>query len=83
MIVGAEGVMGDRGFDEGPGRYLVEVVEGTSSESLARRLAGVAEVVDVGLVQHLRKLTVTTAKERVAEIGLEELTGAWRGTLDW
>jgi len=26
---------------------------------------------------------VTTAKERVLEVGLEELTAAWRGTLDW
>ena len=38
---------------------------------------------DFGLVQHLKKLTVTSEKERVMEIGLDELTTAWRGTLDW
>ena len=35
------------------------------------------------IVQHLRKLTITSEKGRVLEIGLEELTQAWRGTLDW
>jgi hypothetical protein len=34
-------------------------------------------------VQHLRKFTVTSPQERVLEIGLDELTQAWRGTLDW
>jgi hypothetical protein len=42
-----------------------------------------ADVTDIGLTQHLRKLTVTTTKDRVEEISLEELTTAWRGTLDW
>ena len=83
MIVGAETFLSESAFAEGPGRYLVELREGASSEQLAEKLGGGADVTDVGLVQHLRKLTVTTAKERVAEIGLDELTAAWRGTLDW
>ena len=46
--------------------------------SCAVSFAGIADVIDFGLVQHLRKLTVTNEKERVLEIGLEELTPAWR-----
>jgi phosphoribosylformylglycinamidine synthase len=83
MIVGAELFMSEAAFAEGPGRYVVELREGLGGDDLRARLGGVADVTDVGLTQHLRKLTVTTPKERVAEIGLEEMTPAWRGTLDW
>ncbi len=83
MTVGADLFMNDRAFAEGPGRYLVELGDGLTSDDLRSRLADVADVTDVGLVQHLRKFTVTTEKERVLEIGLEDLTAAWRGTLDW
>jgi phosphoribosylformylglycinamidine synthase len=83
MTVGADLFMNDRAFAEGPGRYLVELGDGMTSEELRSRLADVADVTDVGLVQHLRKFTVTTERERVLEVGLEELTAAWRGTLDW
>jgi hypothetical protein len=50
---------------------------------VTRHFDGVADVTEVGLTQHFKKFTVTTQKERVLEIGLEELTQAWRGTLDW
>ena len=83
MIVGAEQFMSETAFNESPGRYLVELPDPTQSAALAKRFADVADVVDIGLTQHLRKLTVTTAKERVLEISLDELTNAWRGTLDW
>jgi hypothetical protein len=46
-------------------------------------MADAATVTDLGLTQHLRKLTITTTKERALEISLDELTAAWRGTLDW
>ena len=59
-------------------RPLVEL-----SDAFAAELRDAADVTDFGLVQHLRKVTVTSAKERVLEIGLDELTLAWRGTLDW
>ena len=52
-------------------------------DELRKILGDVAEVKDLGLVQHLKKLTVTTEKERVMEVGIEEMTAAWRGTLDW
>jgi phosphoribosylformylglycinamidine synthase len=83
MIVGADLFMTDAAFAEGPGRYLVELREGATTDQLAEKLGAAADVTDVGLVQHLRKLTVTTANQRVAEIGIEEMTAAWRGTLDW
>ena len=82
LIVGAEQFLSENAFAEAPGRYLVELPDPTQSAALAKRFADVADVIEVGLTQHLRKLTVTTAKERVLEIGLDELMNAWRGTLD-
>jgi len=83
LIVGAELFMTEAAFAETPGRYLVELPEPASIDELRKHFGETAEVTEVGLTQHLRKLTVTTAKERVLEVGLEELTQAWRGTLDW
>jgi phosphoribosylformylglycinamidine synthase len=83
LIVGAELFMNEGAFAESPGRYLVELPEPASIDDLRKHFGDTADVSEVGLTQHLRKLTVTTAKERVLEIGLEELTQAWRGTLDW
>jgi phosphoribosylformylglycinamidine synthase len=83
LIVGAEHMMTDEAFAERPGRYLVELKSTEDRDAFAADFAGAADVADFGLVQHLRKLTVTSPKERVLEIGLDELTQAWRGTLDW
>jgi phosphoribosylformylglycinamidine synthase len=83
LIVGAELFMSENAFAETPGRYLIELKESASLADFRNNFAGVAEVTEVGLTQHLRKLTFTTAKERVLEISLDELTAAWRGTLDW
>jgi phosphoribosylformylglycinamidine synthase len=83
LIVGAELFMTDAAFAETPGRYLIELPDAAGGAEVAKHFGDVAEVVDVGLTQHFKKLTVTTAKERVLEVGLEELTAAWRGTLDW
>jgi len=83
LIVGAELFMSDGAFVEAPGRYLVELPDAGAIGEVVKHFGDVADVVEVGLTQHLRKLTVTTTKERVLEIGLEELTAAWRGTLDW
>jgi phosphoribosylformylglycinamidine synthase len=70
-------------FAEVPGRYLLELRDPTQVEPLRQRLGDAATVTEVGLVQHLRKFTVTSTRERVLEVGLEELTSAWRATLDW
>jgi phosphoribosylformylglycinamidine synthase len=83
MIVGAEQFMSEAAFAEGPGRYLIELPDAGQISEVVAHFGEVAEVVEVGLTQHLKKFTVTTAKERVLEVGLEELTEAWRGTLDW
>ncbi len=82
MIVGEEHLAGGSAFAEGPGRTLVELAEGTTADEL-RSAVPAADVADFALVQHLRKLTVTSAKQRVAELSIEEMTAAWRGTLDW
>ena len=83
LIVGEGQFVGDAAFEERPGRYLVELADVAHGDELRKILAGAADVTDLGLVQHLKKLTVTTEKERVIEIGIEEMTQAWRGTLDW
>jgi phosphoribosylformylglycinamidine synthase len=83
LIVGADLFMTEAAFAEVPGRYLVELPDPASIDDLRKHFGDTADVTEIGLTQHLRKLTVTTAKERLLEIGLEELTQAWRGTLDW
>jgi phosphoribosylformylglycinamidine synthase len=83
LIVGEEYFESDNAFVERPGRYLVELSDLAHAEALRADFAAVADVIDLGLVQHLRKLTITSTKERVLEIALDELTSAWRGTLDW
>ncbi|MDB5318830.1 MAG: Phosphoribosylformylglycinamidine synthase, PurS subunit [Phycisphaerales bacterium] len=83
LIVGAELFMTAEAFTESPGRYLVEFPDPTAIDALSKHFADTADVSEVGLTQHFRKLTITTEKERVLEISLEELTAAWRGTLDW
>jgi phosphoribosylformylglycinamidine synthase len=83
LIVGAELFMSESAFTESPGRYLVELPEAGNIDALTKHFAGVADITEVGLTQHFKKLTITTQKDRVMEISLEELTAAWRGTLDW
>jgi phosphoribosylformylglycinamidine synthase len=83
LIVGDELFMTESAFAEVPGRYLVELNDATIVDELRNRVAPQSEVVEVGLVQHLRKFTVTSKRERALELSLEQLTEAWRGTLDW
>jgi phosphoribosylformylglycinamidine synthase len=83
LIVGADLFMTESAFAETPGRYLIELPDPATFADVVTHFNAVADVTEIGLTQHYKKLTVTTAKERVIEIGLEELTQAWRGTLDW
>jgi phosphoribosylformylglycinamidine synthase len=83
MIVGEELVAVDEAFTERPGRCLIELREPTLAGELRSRFTAAADVVELGLVQHLRKLTVTSTKSRVEEISLDEMINAWRGTLNW
>jgi phosphoribosylformylglycinamidine synthase len=83
LIVGADAFMADHAFAERPGRYLLELADDTGVDRVRAMGAAHVEVFEIGLVQHLRKLTVTNHRERVLEIGIDEMTAAWRGTLDW
>jgi phosphoribosylformylglycinamidine synthase subunit PurSL len=66
----------EHAFIERPGRYLVETHH---LDDLRRSLDGTAEVIDIGQTQATPKLSVNPW----FEIPIEELTNAWRGTLDW
>jgi hypothetical protein len=84
-------------FAERPGCYLLELrldpeeVEPIVCllEDLPGRFSGVAEVVRLGTVQSSPRLVVFNQrmgqnKERITELmSVDELTTAWRGTLDW
>jgi phosphoribosylformylglycinamidine synthase len=83
LIVGEAHFMTADAFEERPGRYLVELNDLEHADAFRGGFDSVADVLDFGLVQHLRKLTVTSASQRVLEIGIDEMTAAWRGTLDW
>jgi phosphoribosylformylglycinamidine synthase II len=83
MIIGQEFFTTDAAFTEKPGRYLIELNENLQTEAIRQELTDATTATDFGIVQHLKKLTITNPKQRVLEIGLEELTKAWRGTLDW
>jgi phosphoribosylformylglycinamidine synthase II len=63
---------GEIGFEERSGRYLVELKG--SIESLRKYFDGFADVIDFGMVQQ---------PAMFADIPVELLTTAWRGTLDW
>jgi phosphoribosylformylglycinamidine synthase len=78
LIVGNEIFERDEAFEHRNGSYLLEI---DSDASLAPTDA--VEVSDFGIVHGFKKLTITTQKERVTDISIEELTNAWRGMLDW
>lgn len=83
LIVGEAFFTSPDAFDETPGRYLLELTDPGRADELRANFAGIADVSNIGLVQPLRNLTVTSKEERVLEMELDELTAAWRGTLDW
>jgi phosphoribosylformylglycinamidine synthase len=74
---------GEHAFAEIPGRFLVELAGGLQGKSIESDFAGVAEINDFGIVQSSPKFTFNADSDRVLEIGVDELTAAWRGTLDW
>ncbi|HUB24967.1 MAG TPA: AIR synthase-related protein, partial [Tepidisphaeraceae bacterium] len=66
----------EHAFTERPGRYLVEAA---AADDLKLAMDAVAEVAEIGQTQAATKLSVNPW----FEIPIEELTSAWRGTLDW
>jgi len=83
LIVGADLFLSDDVFTERPGRYLIELAEADGIESLRAKFASVAEVTEIGRTQQVPTLTITSTRDHGTEIRVDELTAAWRGTLDW
>ena len=70
-------------FAEKPGQYLVELSNPMKMEELRKLFEKVADIVNVGVVQHLPRLQVVRAGKITWDVTVEEMTKAWRGTLDW
>ena len=75
-------------FIERPGRYLVEAADVELDGDIARRFNSVAAVTRLGFVQHRPSLLISQRSrsggmDLVEELPVEELSRAWRGTLDW
>jgi phosphoribosylformylglycinamidine synthase len=83
IAAGEDLLLSDSAFADIPGRYLLELSPQNQIDALnADGIAGI-KLSEFGLLQDLGKFTVVSARQRGMEIGLEELTSAWRGTLDW
>jgi phosphoribosylformylglycinamidine synthase subunit PurSL len=83
LAASEELLLNESAFTEIPGRYLVELAQNQPIDALKTDLAGIARVTEIGSVQILRKLTTTGPAQHDMKISLEEMTTAWRGTLDW
>jgi len=83
LIAGQEWFDANDPFAEQPGRYVVELASHDQAHALRERFDGVADVIDLALTTHLRKLTFTTTRDRVTDLSIDEMSQAWRGTLDW
>ena len=73
----------DDPFGEGPGGYLLEMNDWHWMHMLADWLKGVAEVSVVGKVIQQPQLQIARDKRIVESASVQQLTDAWRGTLDW
>jgi phosphoribosylformylglycinamidine (FGAM) synthase-like enzyme len=62
-------------FAEAPGRYVVELTKGASIDP---EIQSLADMTELGVIQ-----TPPALKFEGMEIGVDQLTAAWRGTLDW
>jgi phosphoribosylformylglycinamidine (FGAM) synthase-like enzyme len=65
-------------FAETSGRYLIELPRSVNGDVIERELRGTAGVSILGIIQPTRTIKIASV-----EISLDELTTAWRGTLDW
>ena len=68
-------------FVEMPGRYLIELRTG-SVDAVSKLFASHADVVDFGVVQKMPEMSGGTT-QAMKPVSVDELTRAWRGTLDW
>jgi phosphoribosylformylglycinamidine synthase len=73
----------DAPFAESVGRYVVEIGADSFAAALEHfESAGVA-LKPLGHVVQKQHLVLSKTKEIVFDVGIDELTKAWRGTLDW
>ena len=70
-------------FRERPGRYLVEVPEDRFAEASALFERPDVSFRPFGRVTADPRLVLAGAARAVHDIPVDELTKAWRGTLDW
>jgi len=70
-------------FVEKPGQYLVELSDPLKMEEIRKLFDSVADVVNIGVVQHLPRFQIVRAGKITWDVSVEEMTKAWRGTLDW
>ena len=72
--------LGDDWFTERVGGYWLELPDRSADEELNRRLKGVGQTIEMATVTDRPDLVIPAEK---TEVSIEELTRAWRGTLDW
>jgi len=66
-------------FNESPGQYLLEISPDESTESLQ-----VTSIIEpIATVQWADRFVIVQDSHPRVDIGIAELTKAWRGTLDW
>ena len=70
-------------FAEGPGGYVAELTSWDAIAELKQAFDGVADVIELGITQGFKRFTLTTEKTHVTDVAVDDLTSAWRGTLDW
>ena len=70
-------------FRERPGRYLVEVPQAQFADATAFFEGQPVTFRPFGRVTGDGRLVISEATRIVHEIPVEQLTAAWRGTLDW
>jgi phosphoribosylformylglycinamidine synthase subunit PurSL len=70
-------------FGEAPGRYLVEVGRTQFAEALKYFESQDVSFKPYGRVLANPHLVVSEANAIVADVSVDEMTKAWRGTLDW
>jgi hypothetical protein len=70
-------------FRERPGRYLVEVPQAQFADATAFFEGQPVTFRPFGRVTGDGRLVISEATRIVHEIAVEQLTAAWRGTLDW
>ena len=80
-------------FAEKPGRYLIELRESAwkmaHEKDFSQFFPPTTQLLPLGFVQHDKRLMIFNQKmgqsrQRVTEmLSIDEMTAAWRGTLDW